>query len=142
MIFLVFSGKILKISRFPQDFPSYPPFSQQNTYDPYFYSGFPGVPQGKAKKFTNEFPRAKNYNSLESIGEAFPHLKDVNKNFDEKNISNARCFVMRSNNDDDIHKVSFFFMFCLWDFKYFLVKFLSMRGVGFLWMYEGIIFYI
>lgn len=92
-----------------KDFSGYPNYKQPGSYDPYYYGSYPGMPHGKMKKFTNEFPRAKNYNSMESIIEAFPHLGDVNKNtLDIQSIKNARCFVMRSNNDDDIHKVLFF----------------------------------
>ena len=73
----------------------------------YYYGYSNAAPQGKSKKFTNEFPRAKNYNSIESMAEAFPHLNDVNKStLDVQSIKNANCFVLRSNNDDDIHKVN------------------------------------
>lgn len=41
---------------------------------------------------------------MEEIVEVFPHLKNVNKGIDIKSIKKARCLVLRSNNDDDIHK--------------------------------------
>lgn len=63
------------------------------------------------RKFHNEFPRAKSYATTEAIAETFPHLKDVNStSFDLQTIKNAYCFVLRSNNDDDIHKVFSIFL--------------------------------
>ena len=57
-------------------------------------------------KFMYDFPRARNYTNMKDIIETFPHLRSVNKNeLDIKKIADAKCFVLRSNNDDDIHKV-------------------------------------
>jgi hypothetical protein len=56
--------------------------------------------------FTSKFPRAKDYSKLPSIIEAFPHLKGVNDvNFDINKISSdAHFYILRSSNDDNIHK--------------------------------------
>lgn len=59
----------------------------------------------KVYKYQNEFKRASNYNSMESIAETFPELKNVNTDhIDINSIENAKFFIIRSNNDDDIHK--------------------------------------
>jgi len=57
--------------------------------------------------FTSKFPRAKDYSKLSSIHEAFPHLKEVNDpNFNIESISSdAHFYILRSSNDDNIHKV-------------------------------------
>jgi len=56
---------------------------------------------------TFEFTKAGNYNNFNEIVEAFPHLKKVNSNsIDFQNIKTAKCFVIRSNTDDDVHKVA------------------------------------
>lgn len=53
--------------------------------------------------------KATNYKDINEIIKAFPHLKNINelneRNFDD--LENAKCFVIRSNNDDDVHKVNF-----------------------------------
>lgn len=56
--------------------------------------------------FNNMFPRANHYMSQEGILEQFPHLRNVNDpNFDMSSIpENAQFYVMRSSNDDNIHK--------------------------------------
>jgi len=56
--------------------------------------------------YENGFPTAKDYESKESIIKAFPHLKGHNNpEFDVNAISsNAHFYVMRSSNDDNIHK--------------------------------------
>ena len=55
---------------------------------------------------TFEFIKADNYNDPEELSYKFPHLSNVNKNtLDINNIKSARCFVIRSNTDDDVHKV-------------------------------------
>ena len=44
---------------------------------------------------------------MDSIIEAFPHLSDINNRNPLKDITNiekARCFILRSNCDDNIHK--------------------------------------
>jgi hypothetical protein len=72
-----------------------------------------GASSNKPRKYYMDFPYAQNYQSMESIAEAFPHLKSVNDPncINLKNIKNAYSFVIRSNNDDDIHKVIAFFNF-------------------------------
>ena len=53
-----------------------------------------------------EFIKADDYTDPDDIADKLPHLKNVNKNLvDFNNIKNARCFVIRSNTDDDVHKV-------------------------------------
>jgi len=44
---------------------------------------------------------------MDSIIETFPHLKDINNRNPDKDptkIERARCFMLRSNCDDNIHK--------------------------------------
>ena len=62
--------------------------------------------------FSTKFPRARNYHSIQSIAEAFPHLQTLNDaNFDIESISsNAQFYILRSVNDDNIHKVLFIFL--------------------------------
>ena len=58
--------------------------------------------------YHNNFPRAKNYKTTDELVKAFPHLAGINGRQPEKDpttIEEARCFIMRSNSDDDIHKV-------------------------------------
>jgi len=56
---------------------------------------------------TFAFTKAENYNDFNEIIKAFPHLEKVNTNsIDFKNIKTAKCFVIRSNTDDDVHKVA------------------------------------
>lgn len=64
--------------------------------------------------FTTDFPRAKNYYTQESIVEAFPHLKDLNDaNFDINSIpEHAQFFILRSSNDDNIHKAVKYHLWC------------------------------
>jgi len=64
---------------------------------------------GHATPFSQDFPRAKSYVELPLIIDAFPHLKELNNpEFDVESISpNAQFYMMRSSNDDNIHKVSF-----------------------------------
>ena len=54
----------------------------------------------------NFFPRAENYSDFESIKTSFSNLKEINQNdLNIKGLSkDNRCFILRSNNDDDIHK--------------------------------------
>ena len=63
--------------------------------------------------FSTKFPRARNYHSVQTIAEAFPHLQTVNDpNFDYESISpNAQFYILRSVNDDNIHKVCLIFPF-------------------------------
>lgn len=59
--------------------------------------------------FSTKFPRAKDYNDHQVLTEVFSHLENINDpNFDVESISpNAQFYIMRSGNDDNIHKVSF-----------------------------------
>jgi hypothetical protein len=56
--------------------------------------------------FYTKFPRAADYTNQESIVEAFPHLESMNNvNFDLSTVSdNAHFYIMRSSNDDNVHK--------------------------------------
>lgn len=55
--------------------------------------------------FQNEFPRAEDYDKNKCIHEALPHLKSINSlDFDVSKVGNAYFFIVRSTNDDDIHK--------------------------------------
>lgn len=40
------------------------------------------------------------------IAKAFPALTSLQAPLDIANIENAHCYVIRSNNDDDVHKVN------------------------------------
>ena len=52
------------------------------------------------------FPRASNYSNMADIVQVFPHLKYVNsETFDTEKINNADFYVIKSTNDDDVHKV-------------------------------------
>lgn len=79
--------------------------SQYNSYYQYpggYYDPFMDV----TGPFTSNFPRASDYSNVQSIVEAFPHLKDCNNpEFDIESISNDAVFyILRSSNDDNIHK--------------------------------------
>eukprot|EP00828_Plagiopyla_frontata_P040278 TRINITY_DN541_c0_g1_i4.p1 TRINITY_DN541_c0_g1~~TRINITY_DN541_c0_g1_i4.p1 ORF type:complete len:344 (-),score=44.78 TRINITY_DN541_c0_g1_i4:149-1180(-) len=57
---------------------------------------------------TDDFPfqKSSNYKDIKQIIADFPHLENINQ-FNQRNyseISNAKCFIIRSNNDDDVHK--------------------------------------
>jgi len=74
---------------------------------PYMQGGSLNQPEIDLKyyNYVNEFPRASNYNSWESICEVFPNLKNVNsKSFEVDNVKDCRAFIIRSNNEDDVHK--------------------------------------
>jgi len=61
-------------------------------------------------KYTTNFPRAVNYHDPIEITKAFPNLKYVNSStFDYTRINYADFFVIKSTNDDDVHKVLSFF---------------------------------
>jgi hypothetical protein len=79
--------------------PFYQFQDQSNYYDPFSDSN---------AAYTSNFPRAKDYSNLKSITQVFPHLEKINDpNFDIDNISpNAHFYILRSSNDDNIHKVS------------------------------------
>jgi len=56
-------------------------------------------------KFICDFPRARDYSNIQAVAQTFPHLKDVNGDtLDISGLKDVRCFIMRSNNEDDIHK--------------------------------------
>jgi len=69
------------------------PMSMYNMYNSYV-------------SFNTTFPRAKDYYSQESILETFPQLEGINNyEFDVNSIpDHARFYVLRSSNDDNIHK--------------------------------------
>ena len=55
--------------------------------------------------FQNEFTRAVDYDDKTSIHEGLPHLRTINnQDIDITKIDNAYFFIVRSTNDDDIHK--------------------------------------
>lgn len=57
-------------------------------------------------KFKMDFPRATNYSDFNEIVKAFPHLKYVNSpTFDTEQVRYGDFYVIKSTNDDDIHKV-------------------------------------
>lgn len=57
--------------------------------------------------FENEFPRALNYSQEEDIMKVFPHYKEINNpSFDPDKLTHSDFFILRSTNDDDIHKVN------------------------------------
>lgn len=57
-------------------------------------------------QFMTDFPRALDYSNEEEIIKALPHYKDINSSaFDPDKIAHAHFFILRSTNDDDIHKV-------------------------------------
>lgn len=60
--------------------------------------------------FSTTFPRAKDYYSQESILETFPELEGLNNyEFDLSTVpDHARFYILRSSNDDNIHKVQFY----------------------------------
>jgi hypothetical protein len=70
---------------------------QSSYYDPFQNSNTP---------FSTKFPRAKDYNNIKSITETFPTLEKINDpNFAVENISpDAHFYILRSSNDDNIHK--------------------------------------
>ena len=52
------------------------------------------------------YVEAKHYNDWETIQQGFPHLKDINPAEQTPN-SNIQGIVIRSANDDNVHKVTF-----------------------------------
>ena len=47
---------------------------------------------------------------MNQVGATFDHLKDINKVKYDSNMRQAKFFVLRSSNDDDIHKVIYFLL--------------------------------
>jgi len=83
----------------------YDPYSQYYQYTSNMNMLFPYTdPQ---VPYANKFPRAQDYSNELVVKEVFPHLTNTNDpNFDLESISpNARFYIMRSGNDDNIHKV-------------------------------------
>jgi len=82
--------------------PQYSQYAQYYQYQSQYYDPFMNQPA----PFSQEFPRAKSYAELPLIIDAFPHLKDLNNpEFDVESISpNAQFYIMRSSNDDNVHK--------------------------------------
>jgi hypothetical protein len=79
--------------------------AQYNPYYQYsgaFYDPFIDI----SGPFNTKFPSAKDYTDLQSIIEAFPHLTGLNDpEFDVEKISpDAQFYILRSSNDDNIHK--------------------------------------
>lgn len=56
--------------------------------------------------FSKQFPRALDYSNFQTVLQVFPHLQDLNNPlFDIESISpDAHFYIMRSSNDDNIHK--------------------------------------
>lgn len=85
-----------KIENYPYSFSA----PGDNTdYSSYFY---------QPETIYSNFPRARDYNDESSIIETFPHLKGFNDpNFNIDSVeSDDYFFIMRSSNDDNIHKVN------------------------------------
>ena len=62
--------------------------------------------QAEHHQFFNEFVRAEDYNSVASITKAFPSLAKINDfDYDIESFNECRTFILRSNNEDDVHKV-------------------------------------
>jgi hypothetical protein len=69
------------------------------------YSGFQQeAPQGVKTQWP--YQEAKNYNDSESIFQAFPHLKQINAQQEGEPDHNVSGIVIRSANDDNVHKVA------------------------------------
>ena len=56
------------------------------------------------ERFNQEFEHALDYDSPESVLEGLGHLQGVNAGVDVSKLGNSVFFVIRSTNDDDIHK--------------------------------------
>jgi hypothetical protein len=70
-------------------------------------NGYSGFGQEASQLVKNQWPyhEAKNYNDWESIFQAFPHLKQVNAHQEGEPEQNVSGIVIRSANDDNVHKV-------------------------------------
>lgn len=79
--------------------------SQYNNYYQYQVPYYESYYDSHAP-FSTKFPRAKNYSNDQTIVEVFPNLENLNDiNFDVETISpNAQFYILRSGNDDNIHK--------------------------------------
>lgn len=58
-------------------------------------------------QFQERFPyvEAPDYTKMDSILEAFPHLQGINQERDWSKMNNIYGVVIRSANDDNVHKV-------------------------------------
>ena len=64
----------------------------------------------------NNYPKPyvslQNYDDIDIIKNTFPACATINDSqFDLKRLNNAEFFILRSTNDDDLHKVSFLALF-------------------------------
>lgn len=59
-------------------------------------------------QITERFPYTESidYSSLSTIVQAFPHLGQINQQVDWSKSNNLTGIVIRSANDDNVHKVS------------------------------------
>ena len=73
-------------------------------------NGYSGLQQEASQALKTQWPyqEAKNYNDWESIFQAFPHLKQINAHQEGEVDQNVSGIVIRSANDDNVHKVIFF----------------------------------
>jgi len=72
-------------------------------------NGFQSYAQNYSQIPNTQWPyvEAKNYSDWESILQVFPHLKTVNSHLDLEAGQNVTGIVIRSANDDNVHKVHF-----------------------------------
>lgn len=70
-------------------------------------NGYTAYQQEASQLVKNHWPyqEAKNYSDWESIFQAFPHLKQVNAHPESEPDQNVTGIVIRSANDDNVHKV-------------------------------------
>lgn len=55
-------------------------------------------------QFSQNLPRANNYDQWDDIHAHLPHLKSIDQEVDVAKLQNAIFFIMKSANEDDIHK--------------------------------------
>lgn len=55
-------------------------------------------------QFNQELPRAQNYDDWTDLTTHLPHLKLINQEVELVKLSHAVFFIMKSANEDDIHK--------------------------------------
>lgn len=80
-------------------------FPQSTTAQSSFSAGGSFGTNPKAHVYKTIFPRAEDYTSLDAIKKTFLPLGDINNaHFDKVTLDNAIFFVIRSNNEDDVHK--------------------------------------
>lgn len=67
------------------------------------------------EKFKKPFPRLEKYDDINEIRKKFDCLKNLNQiYFDSNQIQEARFFIIKSTNTEDLHKVSFCFFLNNW----------------------------